>query len=78
MQKQACSITDAMNRVRMAFELAGFNKTDMTAKYAEIWEVEGAVDVSIGAKRVVHEIGRMSLANTGTFVNCEDGMLIPW
>lgn len=56
----------------------GFNRTEMTAKYAEIWEVEGAVDVSVGAKRVVHEIGRMSLDKAGTFVNCEDGLLIPW
>ena len=56
----------------------GFNRTDMTAKYAEIWEVEGAVDVGVGAKRVVHEIGRMSMDSQGTFVNCEDGLLIPW
>lgn len=56
----------------------GFNKTDMTAKYAEIWEVEGAVDASVGAKRVMHEIGRLSMDTTGAFVNCEDGLLIPW
>ncbi len=59
----------------------GFNKTDMTSKYAHIWEVEGAVDASIGAKRVVHEIGRMFTNETemqGQFVNCEDGLLIPW
>ena len=56
----------------------GFNKTDMTKKYEKIWEVEGAVDVSVGAKRVIHEIGQQSLENTGTFVNCEDGKLIPW
>ena len=30
----------------------GFNKTEMTKKYEAIWEVEGAVDSSIGAKRV--------------------------
>lgn len=56
----------------------GFNKTDMTSKYAHIWEIEGAVDSSVGAKRVVHEIGLMNMSNTGTFVNCEDGLLIPW
>jgi len=56
----------------------GFNKTEMTAKYAEIWEVEGAVDGSVGAKRVLHEIGQMSLEKTGLFINCEDGLLIPW
>ncbi len=56
----------------------GFNKTDMTSKYQSIWEIEGAVDSSIGAKRVVHEIGKMNLANTGSFINCEDGLRIPW
>ena len=56
----------------------GFNKTDMTAKYAEIWEVEGAVDPSVGAKRTLHEISNLSMDTTGTFVNCEDGLLIPW
>jgi len=56
----------------------GFNKTDMTKKYEHIWEIEGAVDSSIGAKRVVHEIGLMSLDKTGIFINCEDGLEIPW
>lgn len=56
----------------------GFNKTDMTRKYEKIWEIEGAVDSSVGAKRVIHEIGLQNMANTGNFVNCEDGLLIPW
>jgi len=56
----------------------GFNKTDMTKKYAHIWEIEGAVDSSVGAKRVLHEVGNMSLDNTGSFINCEDGLAIPW
>lgn len=56
----------------------GFNKTDMTKKYEHIWEIEGAVDSKVGAKRVVHEIGLMDMANTGSFINCEDGLLIPW
>jgi len=56
----------------------GFNKTDMTAKYAEIWEVEGAVDASVGAKRVFHEIGLVNMETTGKFINCEDGLEIPW
>lgn len=30
----------------------GFNKTSMTKKYEAIWEIEGAVDTSVGAKRV--------------------------
>jgi NAD(P)-dependent dehydrogenase (short-subunit alcohol dehydrogenase family) len=56
----------------------GFNKTGMTAKYAHIWEVEGAVDASEGAKRVFHEISNLSMETTGKFINCEDGLEIPW
>jgi NAD(P)-dependent dehydrogenase (short-subunit alcohol dehydrogenase family) len=56
----------------------GFNKTGMTAKYAEIWEVEGAVDASVGAKRVLHEVKGATMERTGMFVNCEDGLQIPW
>lgn len=56
----------------------GFNKTGMTAKYKEIWEVEGAVDPSVGAKRVFYEVGRLSMDTTGKFINCEDGLEIPW
>jgi len=56
----------------------GFNKTDMTKKYEHIWEIEGAVDASVGAKRVCHEINLMTMATTGQFINCEDGKQIPW
>ena len=56
----------------------GFNKTGMTEKYKEIWEVEGAVDPSVGAKRVMYEIGQASMETTGKFINCEDGLEIPW
>jgi len=56
----------------------GFNKTEMTAKYKEIWEIEGAVDPEEGAKRVVHEIGKITMDTTGLFINCEDGLEIPW
>lgn len=56
----------------------GFNKTEMTAKYAKIWEIEGAVDSSVGAKRVFHEIGKINMDTTGKFINCEDGLEIPW
>ena len=55
----------------------GFNKTDMTKKYEHIWEIEGAVDTSVGAKRVVHEIDGMDMTKTGLFINCEDGLEIP-
>jgi len=40
--------------------------------------MEGAVEKEVGAKRVLHEVGKVSLATTGTFVNCEDGLQIPW
>jgi len=56
----------------------GFNRTDMTSKFKEIWDVEGAVDSSVGAKRVLHEVKRSDMSMTGKFVNCEDGLLIPW
>ncbi|KAG1658408.1 hypothetical protein FOA52_013762 [Chlamydomonas sp. UWO 241] len=39
---------------------------------------EGAVDPSVGAKRVMYEIGQMTPETAGSFVNCEDGKLIPW
>ena len=54
------------------------NKTDMTKKYEAIWEIEGAVDASVGAKRVMHEIGIQSMDTTGKFINCEDGLEIPF
>ena len=56
----------------------GFNKTGMTSKYAQIWEVEGAVDASVGAKRVLHEVKGATMERTGMFINCEDGLQIPW
>ena len=56
----------------------GFNRTEMTAKYKEIWDIEGAVDPSEGAKRVLHEVIQGSLDTTGSFINCEDGKQIPW
>jgi NAD(P)-dependent dehydrogenase (short-subunit alcohol dehydrogenase family) len=56
----------------------GFNKTEMTAKYKDIWEIEGAVDPSVGAKRVCHEIARLDISRTGKFINCEDGLEIPF
>eukprot|EP00192_Tetraselmis_astigmatica_P013389 CAMPEP_0117651912 /NCGR_PEP_ID=MMETSP0804-20121206/2346_1 /TAXON_ID=1074897 /ORGANISM="Tetraselmis astigmatica, Strain CCMP880" /LENGTH=330 /DNA_ID=CAMNT_0005457923 /DNA_START=138 /DNA_END=1130 /DNA_ORIENTATION=+ len=56
----------------------GFNRTEMTAKYKDSWDKEGAVEPAVGAKRVMHEIGRMTPENAGSFVNCEDGLLIPW
>jgi len=56
----------------------GFNKTEMTKKYEEVWEVEGAVDPQVGAKRVLHEISIGTMDTTGRFINCEDGLQIPF
>lgn len=56
----------------------GFNRTDMTAKYKDIWDEEGAVPSETGAKRVLYEIEKMSLISSGQFINCEDGKQIPW
>lgn len=56
----------------------GFNKTGMTDKYKEIWEEEGAVDASVGAKRVYYETGKLSMETSGKFINCEDGLEIPF
>jgi NAD(P)-dependent dehydrogenase (short-subunit alcohol dehydrogenase family) len=56
----------------------GFNKTGMTAKYSHIWEVEGAVDAAVGAKRVLHEVKGATMERSGMFINCEDGLRIPF
>jgi NAD(P)-dependent dehydrogenase (short-subunit alcohol dehydrogenase family) len=56
----------------------GFNKTEMTTKYKHKWEEEGAVDPAVGAKRVCHEICRLDMKTTGRFINCEDGLEIPF
>jgi len=56
----------------------GFNKTQMTQKYEAAWEKGGAVAPEVGAKRILHEISELSLDKTGKFINCEDGLLIPW
>lgn len=57
----------------------GFNRTRMTLKFSHIWDIEGAVEPLVGAKRVLHEICRVNLENwNGKFVNCEDGLEIPF
>ena len=56
----------------------GFNRTGMTAKFQEIWDLEGAVDPAVGAKRVLHEVKGATLERTGMFVNAEDGLQIPF
>lgn len=56
----------------------GFNRTTMTAKYSHIWDIEGAVEPVEGAKRVLHEVQGISMELSGKFINCEDGLQIPW
>ena len=56
----------------------GFNRTEMTKKYEHIWDVEGAVDPKVGAKRVLYEVIKNGMDETGKFINCEDGLQIPW
>lgn len=56
----------------------GFNRTEMTKKYEKIWDIEGAVEPAVGAKRVLYEAMKSSMETTGTFVNAEDGKAIPW
>lgn len=65
-------------KIAVAILHPGFNKTEMTSKYEKIWEIEGAVDVSVGAKRVFYEIGKTDMDRSGKFINCEDGLEIPW
>lgn len=56
----------------------GFNRTEMTRKYEAIWDIEGAVEPHIGAKRVLYETMKADMSKTGTLINCEDGLRIPW
>ena len=56
----------------------GFNRTQMTQKYAHIWDAEGAVEPHVGAKRVLYESLKADMYRSGSFINAEDGKLIPW
>mmetsp|Transcript_29333 Transcript_29333/g.65675 ORF Transcript_29333/g.65675 Transcript_29333/m.65675 type:complete len:347 (+) Transcript_29333:25-1065(+) len=85
MSRAACNMAAALlseelkpKGVAVVMLHPGFNRTEMTKKYEHIWDVEGAVSPSEGAKRVLYEIGKVSMEKTGKFVNCEDGLLIPW
>ena len=85
MSRAACNIAGVLlaqelkaKGVALGLLHPGFNKTEMTKKYEHIWEVEGAVDSSQGAKRVLHEVKAITMETTGRFTNCEDGLQIPW
>jgi len=56
----------------------GFNRTEMTKKYEHIWDKEGAVPSNQGAKRVLYEVMQADMSKTGQFINCEDGLQIPF
>lgn len=56
----------------------GFNRTEMTEKYKDVWDIEGAVDPECGATRVLYEAGQLNMDTTGKFINCEDGLEIPF
>merc|ERR1712107_262558 len=56
----------------------GFNRTTMTEKYSHIWDIEGAVPASEGAKRVLYGMAKISMKTSGHYINCEDGLRIPF
>lgn len=85
MSRAACNIcavlqAEELRKKGFAIRLLhpGFNRTEMTEKLKEIWDREGAVDPSVGAKRVLYEAQKTTLEKTGEFINCEDGLRIPW
>jgi len=85
MSRAACNIAGALMSEELKGEgipitmlHPGFNRTDMTAKYSDIWDKEGAVPPEEGAMRVLYEVGNVSMETTGKCINCEDGLQIPW
>ena len=87
MSRAACNIAgvllsqelkskDVANHVKVVLLHPGFNRTDMTRKFEATYEDAGAVEPAEGAMRVFYEIGREH--PTGAYVNCEDGLRIPW
>ena len=85
MSRAACNIAGALQAeelrpkgVSVILLHPGFNRTEMTAKYKDIWDIEGAVEPAQGAKRVLYEAIKSSMDTTGQFINCEDGLQIPW
>ena len=85
MSRAACNIAGVLmseelsgDQIPVVMLHPGFNRTDMTKKYEHIWDVEGAVPSEQGAMRVLHETAKVTMASTGKFVNCEDGLQIPF
>jgi len=75
-----CILSQELKADNIAVQMLhpGFNRTAMTKKYEHIWDIEGAVEPEIGAKRVLYESLKASMETTGTVINCEDGLRIPW
>lgn len=75
-----CILSQEMRTANIPVQMLhpGFNRTAMTKKYADIWDIEGAVEPEIGAKRVLYEILKAGMETSGTVINCEDGLVIPW
>merc|ERR1711871_1814603 len=85
MSRAACNIAGVLmseelkkHNIPVVMLHPGFNRTDMTSKYAHIWDEEGAVESAEGAKRVMYESLKADMTSTGKFINCEDGLQIPW
>lgn len=85
MSRAACNIAGVLmseelkaQNIPVVMLHPGFNRTEMTSKYSHIWDVEGAVETEVGAKRVLYEVLRVSMKSTGQFINCEDGLRIPF
>jgi len=85
MSRAACNIGAVLMseelgsaEVPMVMLHPGFNRTEMTSKFSTIWDKEGAVEPSVGAKRVLHEVAQISMKTSGRFINCEDGLRIPF
>lgn len=85
MSRAACNIAGCLlseelkaKGVAISMLHPGFNRTEMTSKYSHIWDREGAVDSSEGAMRVLHEVKGVDMETTGRFINCEDGLQIPF
>ena len=54
---------------------------DVMASYGHVRDLvpkEGAVDPDVGARRVLYETGKLSMETSGKFINCEDGLEIPF
>eukprot|EP00929_Paragymnodinium_shiwhaense_P043355 TRINITY_DN222_c0_g1_i4.p1 TRINITY_DN222_c0_g1~~TRINITY_DN222_c0_g1_i4.p1 ORF type:complete len:375 (+),score=106.04 TRINITY_DN222_c0_g1_i4:68-1192(+) len=85
MCRAACNIAGVLmseelkkDEVPVVLYHPGFNRTSMTEKYSHIWDLEGAVPPPEGAMRVLYEVLKINMKSSGKFINCEDGLQIPF